>query len=966
MSFNDKETAGFDSRANEMLRGLNNQYKADKFAEKYSGNAEYVKAGDGSIQIDISTLSDEEFKVLFDSYIVASKMSVNDMTAESYKTLQHHIISLQKKSGAMLVTEDEMEKRFADAQRASVFAEEDAEEADEPVKLPEIVEDEDDELFGATTEFIQPEAAMKAAYAAEKAGTAATATATDVLPTEEIIRMSEDEIQDAEIIKKRRISIFSRLKSLLRDGEEEHEVEAEEVDVQEPEISAVPEEEDEDIEGATTEFITPFAAEREAVAASEQQAPTPYANITYDQEDVSPEEEMLENHLDDTSELPSYEPEISKSVEFEAPLEIPEEKEVPSEIVPEAPADIPADEGEAEVLNENTEIIDAFEDSPEDDRADVPKHIFDETTVETAETEIEEEEDPEETDAYVSFDQNTEVLQEYKHKYNSVRVRMGISAAIALLLLVFENIGIFGIQLPDFMLHKAFSVPFEWTMIVVSGSLVCDTLWGALKKLFKFSFEPATVTLVAFVLSAAATISTFFNYGSEPKFFNFPFALCVFLNLLSIYFALRKEIFSFKIISTAKKKHAVTLMKPADAAPEAGEFADYLSEDAQFYRVGETEFVDGYFAKKKHAPKMYKKLRVVLPLAFAAAAAATVVSMVLNGAGVYEGLVNGYLTFMMCAPVAVFFANELPMYLSTVSAYSHNSAILGDCAPEMMEKMSTVSFTDKDVFLPGDSVRIKGVKVIGSNRIDNIIYYATSVFELVGGPLAKVFKQASLENGAPESAEVRVISSKGIDAMVDGKHIVLGVHQFMDAQCFNPIREAGDEKWDGKTNKRILYLACNEDIIAKFYVEYNVNPEFVYLVKKLAKAGVCVGVRTNDPCVDIDIFAKNKLTPEQYPFRVIKGADVIEESVSVAASKTGLVAAGSLKGLIKTILVCDRLRNVQRTNFVVKTVAAAIGLLVMGFLIGMGISVFGAWSLYFALYQLLWLVPVYIISKINI
>jgi cation transport ATPase len=323
-------------------------------------------------------------------------------------------------------------------------------------------------------------------------------------------------------------------------------------------------------------------------------------------------------------------------------------------------------------------------------------------------------------------------------------------------------------------------------------------------------------------------------------------------------------------------------MNAHESAQETEEFAEYLSENSQCYRIDEADFVGGYFAKKKHAPKMYKKLRITLPIAFAAAIAAAALSAVFGEADVYRCLVNASVTFMMCAPAAVFFANELPMYLSSLNAYSNNSAILGDSAPEMMENMATVSFTDKDVF-QNDGVRIKGVKVIGNNRIDHIIYYATSVFDIVGGPLAKVFKQASLENSEPESAEVRVISDKGIDAMVDGKHIVMGVHQFMDAQCFNPVREAGDEQWEGKTNKRILYLACNEELIAKFYVEYNVNPEFVFLVKKLAKAGVCIGVRTNDPCVDIDIFYRNKLSPEQYPLRVVKGADMPTDNGVVSA-----------------------------------------------------------------------------------
>ena len=970
MGFNGKEKNGYDSRANEMLRGLNNQYRSDRFAKKYGKSEEYEKASDGSIQIDISTLSDEEFKILFDSYIASSKMSVDDMTEDSYRSLQYHIVNLQKQSGAMLMTGDEMEKRFADAEKARAL-------------LAGMKDTEENEIFDATAEFAQTEAKVSEASPA-----ALDTEEMKSLPTEEIAKLSEDEIHDAEMIKKRRMSVFSHLKSLLRDGEEEaeepyvteveveeytegeHEVEAETVEISLAGISAeeffapaekakVPETiyptEEDDLEGATTEFIIPFAAERDAAAASKIQN-----GGGFEEEETTPEEEMLESYMENTEELPSYTPEAD-TAETDAA-----EDETPAEIVPEAP--VFAEDTE-EIAADDSQIIDAFAQDPVEDLADVPKHIFEDTTVETQETALEEaEEEPEpeeETDRYVSFDQNPEVLQEYKAKYTSVKVRMGISAFLAVLLMVFENIAIFPIQLPDFMRNEAFTVPFEWTVIFLAAALVSDVLWGALKKLAKFEFEPATVTLLAFVFSAAATMTALFT-ASEPKFYNFPFAVCVFLNLLALYFSLRKEIFSFKIISASRKKHAVTLMKASEAASEAEVFAEHLNEKSQFYRAREAEFIDGYFAKKKHAPRMYKKLRVVMPIVFAASIAAAVLSIILKKAELYEGLVNGYLTFMMGAPVAVFFANELPMYFSTVNAFSHNSAILGDSAPEMIENMSCLTFSDKDVFVSGDSVRVKGVKIVGNNRIDNIIHYATAVFELVGGPLAKTFKQASLEGGAPKNAEIRVISDRGIDATVDGKHIVAGTYDFMDSQCFSPVKEAGDEQWEGKTHKRVLYLACDEKIIAKFYIEYNVNSEFVYLVKKLSKAGICTAIRTNDPCVDLDLFYKNKLTAENH-FCVIKGVGEEEETSSVSASKTGLVAAGSLKGLIKTLLLCDKLRGVQKTNFAIKTVAAVIGILVMGFIIAVeSVSVFTAWSIYFALYQLLWLVPVYVISKVNI
>ena len=435
------------------------------------------------------------------------------------------------------------------------------------------------------------------------------------------------------------------------------------------------------------------------------------------------------------------------------------------------------------------------------------------------------------------------------------------------------------------------------------------------------------------------------------------------LNLVSSYICVRKEIFTFNILASAKKKHVLSSVSEKDAAAEAHAFVDCISEISEFYRVETTDFVDGYFAKKKKAPAAYKKLRIIIPVMFAAACVLAIVSLAVKGTGAYETLASAYLAFVMGTPVAVFFINELPVYLSAVRSYSYGSAILGDSTPEMMDNMSVVTFYDNDVFT-GEGARIKGVKVIDENRIDHIIHYATSVFDIIGGPLAKVFRQAAIDDSKPESAEVRVISSTGVDAMVDGKHIVIGMPQFMEAQCFRAVREAGDEQWEGKTNKRILYLACDEEIIAKFYVEYNVDPDFVYIVRKLSEAGICVGIRTNDPCIDVDIFSKNKITPEQHHIAVFKGQKKSENIEKVSAKKAGIVSHGSVKGLVKTVLVCERLSEVVNINFVIKTVAAFIGFLIMTFVVILGSSIMSVWSLYFALYQLLWVLPIYLISKI--
>ena len=79
-----------------------------------------------------------------------------------------------------------------------------------------------------------------------------------------------------------------------------------------------------------------------------------------------------------------------------------------------------------------------------------------------------------------------------------------------------------------------------------------------------------------------------------------------------------------------------------------------------------------------------------------------------------------------------------------------------------------------------------------------------------------------------------------------------------------------------------------------------------------------------------------------------------------------MVSAGTAKNLVKTLVLCDRLSGVIGTNFVINAVAAFIGLAIIAFLVIVGTTFAGIWSVYFALYQLLWMLPVYLISKIYI
>ena len=156
--------------------------------------------------------------------------------------------------------------------------------------------------------------------------------------------------------------------------------------------------------------------------------------------------------------------------------------------------------------------------------------------------------------------------------------------------------------------------------------------------------------------------------------------------------------------------------------------------------------------------------------------------------------------------------------------------------------------------------------------------------------------------------------------MVDGKNIVIGRPAYMENQCFEIIPETGDEECEGRSNRRILYLACEQIVIAKFYIQYHTTSDFVYIMRHLSDAGICTSIRTADPCIDDGILYDNKMDPDKYPVRIIKGMLPETKEEIFSAEKGGVVSIGSAKDIVRTLLLCDKIGNVGKTNLVLKLV----------------------------------------------
>ena len=563
---------------------------------------------------------------------------------------------------------------------------------------------------------------------------------------------------------------------------------------------------------------------------------------------------------------------------------------------------------------------------------------------------------------YTSHMQNKKIVSEIKGHYKSAKLRLGFAIFFAIALFLMENIA----PIRNLFPTRFSYIMTDWICAFICAALVSVRMIEAFKSFFRWKPAVDSITLIAFVFSVAATTAAliFEKTDSAVMLYNFPFAVCVVLDLLFLSYRYRRDLYSFSVLSSSHDKCAMVL---GDSEKESLSEAEYFlnsgkTEDIKFGAVKNVEFIDGYFAHASETPSLHSPLKFFLPLCLLISVVFCACSLWIMRYSVAESLGIAYAAFMMCAPLSAFLAYCYPLYLSARRAHSYHSAILCDKTPDTYRDASMVVFRDTEA-IPSGKAKVKGIRLYGDKKIDNAIYYASSIYSAIGGPLEEVFRNAALNSVSSENVQIREICNEGVCAMVDNKNIVIGRPAYMEEQCFETMYEPGDDEYEGKTNKRIFYLACDQFIIAKFYIQYSVSADFLYMANRLLSAGLSISVRTADPCLDDGIFYENKIDPEQNAIRISRACLQDKDEESVPANRAGIVSVGDVKDLVKSFLLCKKLESVRRTNLVLNVVASVFAVAVMSLVIFTG-NAPEMNSVYPALYHLFWILPTYFVSKV--
>ena len=613
-------------------------------------------------------------------------------------------------------------------------------------------------------------------------------------------------------------------------------------------------------------------------------------------------------------------------------------------------------------------IMDTFAEKQEKPKKNPVKTFSDLSVDDYAEEEPEEKENKHSLkyDEFTDYDQRKTFLDTYKKKYLSLRTSLILSSIFAVLVFVYECLSFFGGSFPYFCSPE--TNPSVFILIDLQLFAICaifavthiiDGFKGIFSGKASISSIAALSVLFTFIYGILAAVTG--NPLAHPVMS--ASALCIVLMLFAKLRYVKRDTLNFRVVSggAAKPKFVMESYVPGKNSPEEKEFYDYIPENAKMLRISKTEFVKGFVGSNMKPSSSNKYVNILLPV-LALIFAVVLAVVLINKKDMSAAINAAYIASALCTPAAVFAAVTLPSYVCAKKTYEDDSCIVSEAAAEEYADASVVTFEDSDVFPPSLD-KITSVRLYNDSRMDHIMYVLTSLFRKIGGPLLSICENAAKEyNEFSNNVVIDNAIENGIEATVDSQKVFLGSSVYMGSKL-DPKYCIDDRQYAENDKSRIMYMIINDVVAAKFYIEYEMDKDFVSAIKQLSATTRCVAIRTLDPNIDTKLI-KSYLDTEIYHCKIMR-TRVNERRKTVSTGSRGaIVAKNSIKALLRSLMLCDKMVYSSKINMIICILSVIIGLIFGIFLI-LTKTVGSISALHVLAYQILLSVVIWIVTKIN-
>ncbi len=522
------------------------------------------------------------------------------------------------------------------------------------------------------------------------------------------------------------------------------------------------------------------------------------------------------------------------------------------------------------------------------------------------------------------------------------------------------------LDLPHFRLFEpgktaVVYVLFDLQLMLFAAIIKLNSLCKGASALFS---RKSCSESIAFAVVLAATIHSVVSAVFASSVTNIPLmcsiaCFSIFVLSVSDFFRARCEFMSFRILSSDGEKYA---FKDIAAAGEEtpDEISKFVPEGSTILDIRKLNFASDFFKLNASAAPADKNNGILVAVAFGVSLLAAVAFYAMNR-GIYDAFCGFIAVFLTAVQSAALVSTTLPEFIYSDKAAARKCAFVGRDLCEEYRNVSVVSFKDVEVFSPKD-IKVTNIRTYGDTRIDNVIVTMARIFSNVGGPLSSVFSN-SVTGITTQNGEMKIIdvAPDGLWVKLDGYNTYIGTLSYMLENNFEVVPDNGIEAMR-QSNCGILYLASSDRVIAKFYIEYKLNPNFESVLRNLYTQNICARIKTLDPCINNDFIRASLRRPECL-FSVVKpnSPDEIEKTEDTIPAR--IVCSSNENSLIHSFLLIRKMRKAVKINHCIKIASTVIGL-ALASLILVGGSHIIAPALILALH-VIWLVITVLGAKLS-
>ncbi|MBE6776663.1 MAG: cation-translocating P-type ATPase [Ruminococcaceae bacterium] len=322
----------------------------------------------------------------------------------------------------------------------------------------------------------------------------------------------------------------------------------------------------------------------------------------------------------------------------------------------------------------------------------------------------------------------------------------------------------------------------------------------------------------------------------------------------------------------------------------------------------------------------------------------TILSVILSiisgfaAANYFDGLVYGFYAAagVLCfaSLPTIFFIRDFPLYAAAKKLNKKGSMISGNIGALHIEMANAIMLDSADIF-PDGTVTLHQMKVLSENNLDKTLLRAASLTECLKSPLAPIFKKIAGESNIstlPNSDTIKYEERMGLSGWVDDQLLFIGNRTLMQAH--------GIDVPDIEIDRKILrsgyfpvYVASDDKVCALLVVQYSVDPEVSYELRRLTKIGVTLLVNNTDPnitdqmiCDYLGLYDDSVMIMTNAGYHMYKNAATPKQNCSAPAS----FRFGNI--MIAKIMNCAN--KIKRSNALLTTlyiISAVLGIVIFAY-----------------------------------